>query len=205
MTWKRSLLSVSCSSPLVLSCISDSLRSLTMIIFSSKLKNTAGGHTFGKAHGAANPSKYVGREPEGASIDQMGLGWNNSFQTGRGADAITSGLEGAWTANPIKWDNGYFDLLYKYDWTQSKSPGGATQWVPNAESINANGGMDVVAYVPDAHNGEVKHLPIMFTTDLALRHDPMYGPISKQFHLNPDVFTVEFKKAWYKLCHRDMG
>lgn len=165
----------------------------------------AGGHTFGKAHGAANPSKYVGPELEGASIDQMGLGWKNSFQSGKGKDTITSGLEGAWTSNPIAWDNGYFDTLFKYDWTQSKSPGGATQWVPNSDSIIANGGMDRVANVPDAHSLDAKHLPIMFTTDLALRYDPAYGSICKQFHLNPSLLTVEFKKAWYKLCHRDMG
>lgn len=164
----------------------------------------AGGHTFGKAHGAADPSKHVGAEPEGASIDQMGLGWKNSYNTGKAKDTITSGLEGAWTAYPTKWDNGYFDLLFKYDWTQSKSPGGATQWVPDMKSINANGGMNAVATVPDAHDGE-KHLPIMFTTDLALRYDPLYGPISQEFHNNPDLFTDAFKRAWYKLCHRDMG
>ncbi|KAL7539067.1 hypothetical protein ACHAXR_013272 [Thalassiosira sp. AJA248-18] len=164
----------------------------------------AGGHTFGKAHGAADPSKHVGAEPEGASMDQMGLGWKNSFLSGKGKHTITSGLEGAWTAHPTKWDNGYFDLLFKYDWTQSKSPGGATQWVPNLESINSNGGVGAVASVPDAHDGE-NHLPIMFTTDLALRYDPIYGPISKQFHLNPEQLTDAFKRAWYKLCHRDMG
>eukprot|EP00579_Thalassiosira_antarctica_P006488 CAMPEP_0201892124 /NCGR_PEP_ID=MMETSP0902-20130614/35804_1 /ASSEMBLY_ACC=CAM_ASM_000551 /TAXON_ID=420261 /ORGANISM="Thalassiosira antarctica, Strain CCMP982" /LENGTH=763 /DNA_ID=CAMNT_0048423505 /DNA_START=85 /DNA_END=2373 /DNA_ORIENTATION=- len=164
----------------------------------------AGGHTFGKAHGAADPSKHVAAEPEGASIDQMGLGWQNSFGKGRGKDTITSGLEGAWTAHPTKWDNGYFDLLFKYDWTHSKSPAGATQWVPNLESINANGGVNAVANVPDAHDGET-HLPIMFTTDLALRYDPLYGLISKRFHLNQELFTDAFKRAWYKLCHRDMG
>eukprot|EP00571_Detonula_confervacea_P012000 CAMPEP_0172305734 /NCGR_PEP_ID=MMETSP1058-20130122/6975_1 /TAXON_ID=83371 /ORGANISM="Detonula confervacea, Strain CCMP 353" /LENGTH=769 /DNA_ID=CAMNT_0013017431 /DNA_START=36 /DNA_END=2342 /DNA_ORIENTATION=+ len=164
----------------------------------------AGGHTFGKAHGAADPSKHVGAEPEGTSIEQMGLGWKNSFMTGKGKDTISSGLEGAWTAYPTKWDNGYFDLLFKHEWTQSKSPGGATQWVPNVESINANGGMNAVANVPDAHDGE-KHLPIMFTTDLALRYDPIYGPISQEFHNNLDLFTDAFKRAWYKLCHRDMG
>lgn len=165
----------------------------------------AGGHTFGKAHGAADPSKHVGAEPEGAPINQMGVGWKNSFLSGKGKDTITSGLEGAWTANPTKWDSGYFDLLFKYDWTQSKSPGGATQWVPTVDSINANGGPDAVANVPDAHVQGMKHLPIMFTTDLALRYDPIYGPISEQFHSNPDMFTDTFKKAWYKLCHRDMG
>jgi len=164
----------------------------------------AGGHTFGKAHGAADPSQNVGAEPEGARMDQMGLGWKNSYLSGKGKDAITSGLEGAWTARPTEWDNGYFNLLYTYNWTQSKSPGGATQWVPDAESIRAKGGMNAVTNVPDAHDGE-NHLPIMFTTDLALRYDPIYGPISKQFHTDLDGFTREFKRAWYKLCHRDMG
>jgi catalase-peroxidase len=165
----------------------------------------AGGHTFGKAHGAAEASKYVGAEPEGAPMNQMGVGWKSSFLSGKGRDSITSGLEGAWTANPTKWDSGYFHLLFKYDWTQSKSPGGATQWVPTMESINANGGLDAVANVPDAHVQGMKHLPIMFTTDLALRYDPMYGPISKHFHQDQDKLTDAFKKAWYKLCHRDMG
>lgn len=164
----------------------------------------AGGHTFGKAHGAADPGKYVGAEPEGSSMEQMGTGWNNKFGSGKGKDAITSGLEGAWTANPTKWDNGYFDLLFKYEWTQTKSPAGATQWVPNMESIDANGGMDAVANVPDAHDGTT-HLPIMFTTDLALRYDAIYGPISEEFHMNPEKFTDAFLRAWYKLCHRDMG
>ncbi|KAL9185953.1 hypothetical protein ACHAXT_003730 [Thalassiosira profunda] len=164
----------------------------------------AGGHTFGKAHGAADPSKHVGPEPEGASLESMGLGWKNSFRSGTGEDTITSGLEGAWTARPTQWDNGYFDMLFKYEWTQSKSPGGATQWVPSPESIEANGGMGAVASVPDAHGGG-KHLPIMFTTDLALRYDSRYGPISQQFQDNPDQFTDAFKRAWYKLCHRDMG
>ncbi|EED88002.1 peroxidase/catalase [Thalassiosira pseudonana CCMP1335] len=157
----------------------------------------AGGHTFGKAHGSADPSKYVGAEPEGAPVEQMGLGWKNAYGTGKGRDTITSGLEGAWTNKPTQWDNGYFELLFKYDWTQSKSPGGATQWIPRRGSG--------VADVPDAHDASVKHLPIMFTTDLALRYDPIYGPISQRFHLNPHEFTDAFKRAWYKLCHRDMG
>ncbi|KAL7467027.1 hypothetical protein ACHAXS_007298 [Conticribra weissflogii] len=165
----------------------------------------AGGHTFGKAHGAADSSKHVGVEPEGAPIEQMGLGWKNSFQTGKGKDAITSGLEGAWTANPAKWDIGYFENLFKYDWTQTKSPGGATQWVPSSESIKANGGENAVAVVPDAHDKNMKHLPIMFTTDLALRYDPKYAAISKRFHENLPEFNNAFKRAWYKLCHRDMG
>ena len=156
----------------------------------------AGGHTFGKAHGAADAGKYVGPEPEGANVEQMGLGWMSKYQSGKGKDTITSGLEGAWTAHPTKWDNGYFDLLFKYDWKQTKSPAGATQWIPS------NG--DALANVPDAHD-DTTHLPIMFTTDLALRYDPIYGRISKQFHNNPDQFTEAFKRAWYKLTHRDMG
>jgi len=165
----------------------------------------AGGHTFGKAHGAADPSKHVGAEPEGAPVEQMGIGWKNSFQSGKGRDTITSGLEGAWTADPAKWDLGYFENLFKYDWTQTKSPGGATQWVPSAESITLNGGEEAVAAVPDAQDKSVKHFPIMFTTDLALRYDPRYAVISKRFHANLQEFNDAFKRAWYKLCHRDMG
>eukprot|EP01037_Dinobryon_pediforme_P016555 gene16555-16734_t len=157
----------------------------------------AGGHTFGKAHGAADPSKYVGPEPEGASIEEQGLGWKNNFGTGNGDDTITSGLEGAWTTNPIKWDNNYFDNLFAYEWVQSKSPAGATQWVPATA--------DAAGTVPDAHNPAKRHTPIMFTTDLALRMDPIYGPISKRFHENPAQFAEAFAKAWFKLTHRDMG
>jgi catalase-peroxidase len=157
----------------------------------------AGGHTFGKAHGAADPSKYVGPEPEGASIEEQGLGWKNSYRSGKGVDTITSGLEGAWTTNPAKWDNNYFDNLFNYEWELTKSPAGAWQWTPK------NGaGKDTV---PDAHDPKVKHAPIMFTTDLALRMDPVYGPISKRFHENPQQFAEAFAKAWYKLTHRDMG
>ena len=157
----------------------------------------AGGHTFGKAHGAADPSKYVGPEPEGASIEEQGLGWKNSYRSGKGVDTITSGLEGAWTTNPVKWDNNYFDNLFNYEWELTKSPAGAWQWTPK------NGaGKDTV---PDAHDPKVKHAPIMFTTDLALRMDPSYGPISKRFHENPQQFAEAFAKAWYKLTHRDMG
>ena len=157
----------------------------------------AGGHTFGKAHGAADPSKYVGPEPEGASIEEQGLGWKNSYRSGKGVDTITSGLEGAWTTNPVKWDNNYFDNLFNYEWELNKSPAGAWQWTPK------NGaGKDTV---PDAHDPKVKHAPIMFTTDLALRMDPSYGPISKRFHENPQQFAEAFAKAWYKLTHRDMG
>ena len=157
----------------------------------------AGGHTFGKAHGAADPSKYVGKEPEGAPIEQMGLGWKNSFNKGNGEDTITSGLEGAWTKHPTRWDNGYFELLFKYEWKKTKSPAGAIQWIP----ID----MDEEDVVPDAHVKGITHQPIMFTTDLALRYDPIYGQISQKFRTNFDLFTDAFKRAWYKLCHRDLG
>ena len=165
----------------------------------------AGGHTFGKAHGAADADKYVGPEPEGADINEMGMGWKNTFNSGNGKDTITSGLEGAWTAKPTHWDNGYFHNLFKFEWEKTKSPGGAIQWVPDAESIAKSGGDYAVRNVPDAHDASLKHLPIMFTTDLALRYDPLYGPISERFHSNPEAFTDAFKRAWYKLCHRDMG
>jgi len=157
----------------------------------------AGGHTFGKAHGAADPEQYVGAEPEAASLEEQGLGWTNSFGTGAGVDAIGSGLEGAWTTEPAKWDNNYFDNLFGYDWVKSQSPAGATQWIPSDESA-AN-------LVPDAHDPTKRHAPIMFTTDLALKEDPIYGPISKRFHENPDQFAEAFAKAWFKLTHRDMG
>jgi len=165
----------------------------------------AGGHTFGKAHGAADADKYVGPEPEGADINEMGMGWKNTFNSGKGKETITSGLEGAWTAKPTQWDNGYFHNLFKFEWEKTKSPGGAIQWVPDAESVAKNGGDYAVRNVPDAHDASLKHLPIMFTTDLALRYDPLYGPISERFHSNPEAFTDAFKRAWYKLCHRDMG
>jgi len=157
----------------------------------------AGGHTFGKAHGAADPQKYVGPEPEGASIEEQGLGWNNTFNTGKGVDTITSGLEGAWTTNPVKWDNNYFDNLFNYDWELTKSPAGAWQWTPKNGAGQGT--------VPDAHDPSKRHAPIMFTTDLALKMDPIYGPISKRFHENPQEFADVFAKAWYKLTHRDMG
>ena len=150
----------------------------------------AGGHTFGKAHGAANPDEHVGPEPEGASIQEQGFGWTNSFQSGKGGDAITSGLEGAWTAEPAKWDNGYFDNLFGYEWEQTKSPAGATQWVPKDGAAADK--------VPDAHDPSKRHPPIMFTTDLALKMDPKYAPISKRFHENPDQFADAFARAWYK-------
>ncbi len=157
----------------------------------------AGGHTFGKAHGAANAAQYCGPEPEAASIEEQGLGWTNRFGTGKGPDTITSGLEGAWTSNPVKWDNGYFENLFGYEWELTKSPAGAYQWTPKDPSARDT--------VPDAHDPSKRHAPIMFTTDLALRLDPIYGPISKRFHENPDQFALAFAKAWYKLTHRDMG
>jgi catalase-peroxidase len=157
----------------------------------------AGGHTFGKAHGAANAAEYCGPEPEAASLEEQGLGWSNRFRTGKGADAITSGLEGAWTSNPVKWDNGYFENLFGYEWELTKSPAGAFQWTPKNGAGQAT--------VPDAHDPKKKHAPMMFTTDLALRMDPIYGPISKRFHKNPDELAKAFAKAWFKLTHRDMG
>jgi catalase-peroxidase len=157
----------------------------------------AGGHTFGKAHGAADPSKYVGPEPEGASIEEQGLGWKNTYGKGNAEDTITSGLEGAWTPTPTKWDNSYFDTLFGYDWDLVKSPAGAWQWKPT-DPAAAN-------TVPDAHDPSKRHAPMMFTTDLALRMDPIYEPIARHFHQNPDEFADAFAKAWYKLTHRDMG
>jgi catalase-peroxidase len=157
----------------------------------------AGGHTFGKAHGAAEQSKYVGPEPEAADIEEQGLGWKNSFGSGKGADAFTSGLEGAWTTNPVKWDNNYFENLLGYEWELTKSPAGANQWTPKDASAAGT--------VPDAHDPSKKHAPMMFTTDLALKVDPSYAKISKRFHENPQAFADAFAKAWFKLTHRDMG
>jgi len=157
----------------------------------------AGGHTFGKAHGAADADQYVGSEPEGASLEEQGLGWKNSFGSGKAGDTIGSGLEGAWTTNPVKWDNNYFDNLFGYEWEQVKSPGGATQWTPTNASAQDT--------VPDAHDPSKKHAPMMFTTDLSLKMDPIYAPISKRFHESPEEFADAFAKAWYKLTHRDMG
>ncbi|WP_407678290.1 catalase/peroxidase HPI [Candidatus Seribacter sulfatis] len=157
----------------------------------------AGGHTFGKAHGSADPDQYVGPEPEGASTEEQGLGWKNSFGKGNAEDTITSGLEGAWTTEPAKWDNNYFENLFGYNWVLTKSPAGAHQWTPKEESAKDT--------VPDAHNPAKKHAPMMFTTDIALKEDPAYLPISKRFHENPDQFGDAFAKAWYKLTHRDMG
>ena len=156
----------------------------------------AGGHTFGKTHGAGDPS-HVGVEPEGAKIEEMGFGWKNSYKSGKGIDTITSGLEGAWTHTPIKWDNSYFDTLFKYEWELVKSPAGAQQWAPkNSAGSNT---------VPDAHDPNKKHAPMMATTDLALIIDPEYLKISKNFYNNLEQFEDAFARAWYKLTHRDMG
>ena len=156
----------------------------------------AGGHTFGKCHGAGDTS-LVGPEPEGAGLVEQGLGWRNGFATGKGAETTTSGIEGAWTANPVKWDNGYFDVLFGYEWELTKSPAGAHQWTPR------NGaGADAV---PDAQDPKKRHAPIMTTADMALRMDPIYAPISRRFHEHPEAFAEAFAKAWFKLTHRDMG
>ena len=156
-----------------------------------------GGHTVGKAHGAAPDAQYVGREPEGASLEEQGLGWRNTFGTGTGGDAITSGLEGAWTATPTKWDNSFLQTLFKYDWELTTSPAGAKQWTPKNPEAQGT--------VPDAHDPSKRHAPMMLTTDIALKVDPIYGPIVKRFHENPNQLAEAFAKAWYKLLHRDMG
>jgi catalase-peroxidase len=156
----------------------------------------AGGHTFGKTHGAG-PESDVGREPEGAPIEQQGLGWKNSYRSGKGADAFTSGLEGAWTTNPTKWDNNFLENLFRYEWELAKSPAGKNQWVPKNGSA--------AAAVPDAHDKSKRHTPVMLTTDLSLRMDPIYAPITKRFLDNPKEFADAFAKAWFKLTHRDMG
>ncbi|CAN5596784.1 catalase/peroxidase HPI [soil metagenome] len=155
-----------------------------------------GGHTFGKNHGAVGV-EHVGPEPEAAPLEEQGLGWRNTFGSGKGADTLTSGLEGAWTNEPTKWDNGFLDNLFKYDWELTTSPAGAKQWTPTDPSAQGT--------VPDAHDPTKKHAPIMLTTDLALKMDPIYAPISKRFHENPDQLEEAFAKAWYKLLHRDMG
>ncbi|MFK0043973.1 catalase/peroxidase HPI [Streptomyces sp. NPDC090741] len=155
-----------------------------------------GGHTFGKCHGAADPA-YIGPEPEAAPIEQQGIGWKNASGTGVGVDALTSGLEGAWTTAPTKWDNGYLDNLFGYDWELTTSPAGANQWTPTDPAAQGT--------VPDAHDPSKRHAPMMLTTDLALKVDPVYAPIAKRFHENPDQLAVAFAKAWYKLLHRDMG
>jgi catalase-peroxidase len=156
----------------------------------------AGGHTFGKTHGAG-PGDVVGPAPEAAPLQEMGLGWTNGHGTGKAGDATTSGLEGAWTPSPVTWDNSFFETLFGHEWELSKSPGDAYQWVP----VNAA----EVATVPDAHDPSKRHTPVMLTTDLSLRMDPIYGPISKRFHENPQEFAEAFAKAWFKLTHRDMG
>jgi len=157
----------------------------------------AGGHTFGKCHGAANPDQHVGPEPEGATTEEQGFGWTNSFESGKAEHTITSGLEGAWTNNPIQWDNGYFKNLFEYDWELTKSPAGANQWTPKNPEAQGT--------VPDAHVATVSHAPMMATTDLALRMDPAYEKISRRFYENPDELADAFARAWFKLTHRDMG
>ncbi|MBI2910584.1 MAG: catalase/peroxidase HPI, partial [Chloroflexi bacterium] len=157
----------------------------------------AGGHAFGKAHGAASDAQYVGPEPEGAGLEEQGLGWKNRYGSGKGGDTITSGLEGAWTTNPVRWDNNYMENLHAYEWELTKSPAGKSQYAPKNASA--------VATVPDAHDPSKRHAPMMLTTDLALRMDPIYAPISKRFLENPDQLADAFARAWYKLIHRDMG
>ncbi|WP_306260939.1 catalase/peroxidase HPI [Pararhizobium sp. IMCC21322] len=156
----------------------------------------AGGHTFGKAHGAGDPA-LIGADPEGGVLEDQGLGWKNGFESGIGVHATGSGLEGAWTTNPISWDNNYFENLFGFDWEQTKSPAGAIQWTPKDASAAGT--------VPDAHDPSKSHAPVMFTSDLALKEDPIYAKISKRFHENPDEFADAFARAWYKLTHRDMG
>jgi len=157
----------------------------------------AGGHTFGKAHGAAKADGNVGPEPEAAGIEEQGLGWKNAYGSGKGADTITSGLEGAWTFSPAEWTHNFFENLFSYEWVQTRSPAGAIQWIPTDE--------DASELVPDAHDPEKRHAPIMLTTDLALRFDPSYHEISKRFYENPEAFEDAFARAWFKLTHRDMG
>ncbi|HUN83461.1 MAG TPA: catalase/peroxidase HPI [Terracidiphilus sp.] len=157
----------------------------------------AGGHTFGKAHGAGDPKTHVGPEPEGAPLEEQGLGWKNSLGNGNGPSTITSGLEGAWTTNPTKWDNNFFENLFGYEWELTKSPAGGHQWTPKNGAGSGT--------VPDAHDKSKRHAPMMFTTDLALRMDPIYEPISRRFYENPQEFADAFARAWFKLTHRDMG
>jgi catalase-peroxidase len=156
----------------------------------------AGGHTFGKCHGAGDPS-HVGPEPEGAGIEEQGIGWKSSFRSGKGDDTITSGIEGAWTPKPTQWDMGYFDILFSYEWEKVKSPAGAWQWVPKNVAEKDK--------VPAAHNPSKRYPPIMTTADLSLRFDPIYEPIARRFHKNPEEFADAFARAWFKLTHRDMG
>jgi len=156
----------------------------------------AGGHTLGKTHGAADPSQYVGREPEGASLEEQGLGWKNTYGKGNAGDTITSGLEGAWTMTPVEWSQDYFANLFRFEWELTKSPAGAKQWKPKGDAGRS---------VPDAHDPSKLHQPMMLTTDIALITDPAYRKISERFHRNPDEFNAAFARAWYKLTHRDMG
>ncbi len=158
---------------------------------------TAGGHTFGKSHGAADPGQYVGAEPEGAGIEEQGFGWKNSFGSGKGVHTVTSGIEGAWTNNPTQWDNGYFENLFGYEWELTKSPAGAHQWKPKGSAADGT--------VPDAHDPTKRHAPMMTTADMAMRMDPAYEKISRRFMANPQEFADAFARAWYKLTHRDMG
>jgi catalase-peroxidase len=158
---------------------------------------TAGGHTFGKAHGAASPGEYVGPEPEGATLAEQGLGWHNTFGSGKGAHTITSGIEGAWTNHPTRWDNGYFENLFGYEWQLTKSPAGAHQWTPTSAAASNN--------VPDAHDATKRHAPMMTTADMAMRMDPAYEKISRRFMANPAQLAEAFARAWFKLTHRDMG
>ncbi len=157
----------------------------------------AGGHTFGKAHGAADAGRYVGVEPEGAGLEEQGLGWRNTFGTGKGGDTITSGLEGAWTTAPAQWDNNFFENLFGYDWELTRGPGGAYQWTPKDDAAAGT--------VPDAHDPSKRHAPMMLTTDLSLKVDPIYEPIARRFYESPAEFADAFAGAWYKLTHRDMG
>jgi len=157
----------------------------------------AGGHTFGKTHGAADADQYVGREPEGAGLEEQGLGWRNAFGSGKAGDTITSGLEGAWTTAPATWDNNYFENLFGFEWELTRSPAGAQQWRPTDRAADDT--------VPDAHDPSKRHAPMMLTTDLAVRFDPVYEPISRRFHEDPDAFADAFARAWFKLTHRDMG
>ena len=156
----------------------------------------AGGHSFGKTHGAG-PATHVGAEPESAGLEEQGLGWKSSYGTGKGGDTITSGLEGAWTPTPTTWDNSFFETLFGYEWDLAKSPAGAYQWVPTDPAA--------ATAVPDAHDPSKRHAPVILTTDLALRMDPIYGPISRRFYEHPDEFALAFAKSWFKLTHRDMG
>src|SRR3982074_2544076 len=156
-----------------------------------------GGHTFGKVHGAGPADGNIGPEPEGAPTEQQLLGWKNSYGSGKGGDTITSGLEGAWTENPTKWDRGFLENLYKYEWELTTSPAGAKQWAPKNPEANGT--------VPDAHDKSKRHAPMMLTTDLSMKVDPIYAPIAKRFYENPKELADAFARAWFKLLHRDMG